>query len=95
MTTLSSRLGALIKERRDRLDISQERLGYLIGRHRTYMGKLEKGTANPTLDTLERVAQGLRTTVGELIVAAESSTTTTHPTTVKQGSPRTLRRVAE
>src|SRR5262245_14778933 len=94
-TTLSTCLGALIKERREALHISQERLGYLIGRHRTYMGNLEKGSANPTLDTLERVARGLKTTVGELLVTAEERVAAAAARAPDHDRPRTLGRVAE
>ena len=42
------------------------------GVHRTYMGTLERGRANPTLRIIDRVARGLGVTVPELFQAVES-----------------------
>jgi transcriptional regulator with XRE-family HTH domain len=51
---------------------SQEGFADAIGVHRTYMGTLERGDGNPTLETLELIADGLRIPVSELLRAAET-----------------------
>jgi transcriptional regulator with XRE-family HTH domain len=60
------RLAAAIRARRERLKYSQEGLADAIGMHRAYYGKIELGKKNPTLATLLRVAEGLRTDVATL-----------------------------
>lgn len=54
---------------------SQERFAFAVRRHRTYMGLLERGKANPTVKTLNLVADGLGVSVPELfaLAAAEGS----------------------
>jgi transcriptional regulator with XRE-family HTH domain len=70
LPTLLSRLGQVIRSLRKQTGFSQERFGFSIGVHRTYMGHLERGTANPTVKILARVAQGLGVSVSELFTAA-------------------------
>jgi len=52
---------------------SQERFGFAVGLHRTYMGHLERGTANPTVKTLHVVAQGLGISVTDLFRLAATA----------------------
>lgn len=79
-------LGRAIRQRREQTGYSQERFASRIGVHRTYMGHLERGTANPTVRTLQLVAQGLGISLGELLTLAESQ---------GMDKPAPLRRVAE
>jgi transcriptional regulator with XRE-family HTH domain len=67
---LLRRLGQVIRILRTQTGYSQERFGFAIGVHRTYMGHLERGTANPTIRILHLVAQGLGVSVPELFAAA-------------------------
>ena len=71
MSSLRERLGRTIRELRSSANFSQEKFADLIGVHRTYMGTIERGEANVSLETLERVAAGLRLYVWELIQLAE------------------------
>ncbi|MFA6005534.1 MAG: helix-turn-helix transcriptional regulator [Patescibacteria group bacterium] len=48
------------------LDISQERLAYASDVDRTYMGKIERGVANPTVKVLHKLSRILHTTISEL-----------------------------
>jgi transcriptional regulator with XRE-family HTH domain len=64
------RLGQVIRILRKQTGLSQERFGFSIGVHRTYMGHLERGAANPTVKILHRVAQGLGISVSDLFTAA-------------------------
>lgn len=56
---LQRRVGANV--RRHRLDrgLSQEALADVLGVHRTFMGAVERGERNLTLQTLERIAERL------------------------------------
>jgi transcriptional regulator with XRE-family HTH domain len=75
LSDLLRQLGRIIRILRSQAGYSQERFGFAIGVHRTYMGHLERGTANPTVKTLHLVAQGLGMTVPELFtfVAQDSA----------------------
>lgn len=59
-------VGTRIKALRARLGLSQSRLAELARLHPSNLGRLERGTSNPNLDTLVRVATALGTTVSEL-----------------------------
>lgn len=62
--------------------ISQEDLAGEAGIDRTRMGEIERGEANPTIDTLSKVAIVLGQTLGSLILEAEEFTS---------GTPQKLR----
>lgn len=49
-------------------EIPQEQLAYDAGIDRSYMGGLERRTANPTIDLLERLAQTLGVHISEFFV---------------------------
>jgi transcriptional regulator with XRE-family HTH domain len=61
-------LGQLIYELRQQQALSQERLAHDADVDRTRMGEIERGGANPTIDTLSRVAGALEQTLGSLII---------------------------
>lgn len=65
---LQRRVGANV--RRHRLDrgLSQEALADVLGVHRTFMGAVERGERNLTLQTLERIAERLGVEPVELLV---------------------------
>lgn len=67
---LKSRLGAAIRERRTALGFSQESFADAIKMHRAYYSTIERGERNLTLQTLCRVAQGLKTKASDLLRAA-------------------------
>ena len=67
---LLRQLGQVIRTLRKQTGLSQERFGFSIGVHRTYMGLLERGTANPTIKILHLVAHGLGVGVSDLFTAA-------------------------
>lgn len=64
-------LGKLIFELRKERGLSQEKLALEAGVDRTRMGEIERGEANPTIDTLGKIAEALGQTLGSLIVQAE------------------------
>jgi transcriptional regulator with XRE-family HTH domain len=49
------------------MGLSQEKLAFVCGFHRTYVGNLERGEVNPSLSNILRVATGLGVDPGELI----------------------------
>jgi len=59
-----------LRERRKALGISQELLGELAGLHRTYVGGIERGERNVSIDNIERLAEALNSDVIELLTPA-------------------------
>lgn len=60
-------LGEVLRARREHAGLSQEELNFQTGVHRTYISELERGIANPTIVTLERLAQALGTKPSTLL----------------------------
>jgi transcriptional regulator with XRE-family HTH domain len=56
---LQRRLGANMRAERQARGLSQEAFADVLGVHRTYMGGLERGERNVTLQTIERLAERL------------------------------------
>ncbi len=59
--------GHLIKQRRMKLGISQEELGFRSNLDRTYISGLERGVRNPSLTALVSLAAGMGISVSELL----------------------------
>lgn len=51
--------------------LSQERLALASGIDRAYVGRVERGSENVTITTLEAIATALSVPVGELLTAPE------------------------
>jgi transcriptional regulator with XRE-family HTH domain len=74
MDPLRVRLGNAVRELRESAGYSQESFAAKIKVHRTFMGTIERGKTNPSLDTIERLAKGLGMSVWELMRLAERMT---------------------
>ena len=59
--------GAVVRHRRDVLGLSQEKLAEAVGCHRNYLGRIERGEQNITLDMMARVAKALKCGVFDLV----------------------------
>ncbi len=57
-----------IKKARLNKNLSQEVLAELSGLHRTYIGSVERGERNISIDNIERIANALNTTVINLFM---------------------------
>lgn len=77
MDPLSVRLGNTVRELRAAAGFSQEGFAHKIKVHRTFMGTIERGKTNPSLETLERLAKGLGMSVWELMRHAERASSAT------------------
>ncbi len=66
MANLRSVLGYRIRSLRKSSGLSQEQLGELANLHNTYIGAIERGERNPSLKSLERIAEALKIKVGDL-----------------------------
>ena len=58
--------GQRIREERNRRRLSQEELADKAGVHRTYIGMVERGEKNITLLNIQRIAQALSRSIGEM-----------------------------
>lgn len=59
--------GSLVREKRQALGISQEELAFRSGLHRTYVGSVERGERNLSLENIFVFAKALNCSPKELI----------------------------
>ena len=60
------RFGFAIKVRREQLELTQEDLADKAGIHRTYLSDIERGTRNPSLVNIDRLAAALSLSLPDL-----------------------------
>ncbi len=60
-------LGLALRRRREEMGVSQEGFAEIIDCHRNYVGLLERGEQNVTIDMLGRMAKGLGCSVTDLV----------------------------
>jgi transcriptional regulator with XRE-family HTH domain len=65
-TTLRKRFGQRVTVLRKAARLSQEALADRCGFARSYMSRIERGRANPSLDAIETLAGGLRVGIVDL-----------------------------
>ena len=64
-------LGRKVRELRANLGLSQEKLADECDLHRTYIGSVERGERNVSLDNIVRIARALQTTASKLLKDVE------------------------
>jgi len=69
--TIEEAFGQVLREIRQDQNISQEKLGFESGYHRTYIGLLERGKKNPSLTTIINIAHTLNIKASDLIKRVE------------------------
>lgn len=65
--TIRSAFGELVHKNRHNLGISQEELGFRSGLHRTYVGSVERGKCNLSLENIYVFAKPLKCSANDLI----------------------------
>lgn len=75
MTTSLIPFGRGIRARREELGLSQEKLAERCGFDRTYISMLERGTRNPSLLNVVKLAKGLGTSVSNLTEVLDATRT--------------------
>ena len=56
-----------LREARLSRGLSQEALAHTAGLHRTYVGSVERGERNVSIDNMERLAAALRVSLTDLL----------------------------
>ena len=72
MLTLREQLGRTIRRLRTQAGFSQERFADACALHRTYIGSVERGETNISLDNIALIARTLALPVSKLFAAAET-----------------------
>ena len=63
---VKSRFGLAVKQRRQGIGISQEVLAERAELHRTYIGDIERGARNVSLENIEKLAKALQIPISDL-----------------------------
>ncbi len=66
MSNIAKTVGQRIRNYRMKQGLSQEKLAELSGCHPTYIGQLERGEKNATLESVERIAVALNVSLSVL-----------------------------
>ena len=67
MSDVLERFGKRLREVRERVGVSQEKLAEMSGLHRTYVSSVERGKRNISLLNIERLAGALEVPMAELM----------------------------
>lgn len=66
MSEIAKHVGNRIRSYRTQLGYSQEKLAEISGCHPTYIGQVERGEKNPTLESVEKIATALNLSLSKL-----------------------------
>ena len=66
MSDVAKIIGQRIRNYRTQKRLSQEKLAELAGCHPTYIGQLERGEKNATLESVEKIASAMDISLSEL-----------------------------
>lgn len=62
---MNVQIGQLLKDLRDERGWSLREFGLIVGMNKTYLGDIELGKRNPTINSLEKIVVGYGLTVRE------------------------------
>jgi transcriptional regulator with XRE-family HTH domain len=71
LSDVLERFGKRLREVRERVGVSQEKLAEMAGLHRTYVSSIERGKRNISLLNIERLASALEVPMAELLPDAK------------------------
>ena len=71
--TLEKAFAEELRKARENKGLTQEKLGFESGYHRTYISQLERGQKSPTLKAVFKVAEALGIKASELIARVEKN----------------------
>lgn len=70
---INIRFGLTIRYLRLKQELTQEELANRAQLHRTYLTDIERGTRNPSIEVIEKLAKGLSVSLTDLFRLADSS----------------------
>ena len=65
-SNVSQKIGRRIAELRKEVGLTQEQLAVKTGLDRTFVGYIEKGDRNPSIETANKIARALGITIDEI-----------------------------
>lgn len=65
MSELNAQIGQLLKDLREERGWSLRELGLVVGMNKTYLGDIELGKRNPSINSLEKIVAGYGLTIKE------------------------------
>jgi XRE family transcriptional regulator, regulator of sulfur utilization len=71
MNTLNNQFGFIVRQSRESRGWSQEVLADRANLNRSYLGEVERGSAMPSLATVEKLARAFNTSMSDLVARAE------------------------
>ena len=66
MSDIAKCIGQRIRSYRTKAGLSQEKLAELSGCHPTYIGQLERGEKNATIESIEKISSALNVSLSKL-----------------------------
>lgn len=69
--TLEKAFGEELRKTREQRGVTQEKLGFESGYHRTYISQLERGQKSPTLKAITKISASLGVKASDLIARVE------------------------
>jgi transcriptional regulator with XRE-family HTH domain len=71
MADIKGRFGKAVRRLRAERKFSQEGFAARAGINRAYMGKIERGEVNISLDNIQKIAEALGVSVGKLMTEVD------------------------
>lgn len=65
-TNIRKAFGKRVRDLRQQKSLSQEELADVAGMHRTYIGSIERGEQNVSIDNIARLAKALKMKISDL-----------------------------
>lgn len=66
MADIKTKFGAKVRKLRQAKGLSQEAFADICGLHRTYVGAIERGERNVSLENIEKIAKALGISIASL-----------------------------
>ncbi len=63
---IKEKFGKRVRKIRKEQDLSQEEFGFKTGLHRTYIGSVERGEQNVSLENIQKIAKAFKINLKEL-----------------------------
>ena len=73
MSEIAKSIGQRIRNYRNQLGLSQEKLAELSGCHPTYIGQIERGEKNATLESIDKISSALNVSLSTLFEKINST----------------------